>query len=204
MSRAHIVASMFAGWFVISSFSLQSAEGGRPTAPRPVAATAAISTVTCDAVCQGRFAAARNAEINASIRTVEAARTEEARAASFAAEQNAQAIASANRVAYQRAMTFAEARNAEIKASIARVDEVRRLARIEIEQRRHSELSIERVQRARMARFAADRNAEIEASIVRVTFRRAAEFAAARNAEINRSVGVRQRPLKGWQSATLR
>jgi outer membrane protein OmpA-like peptidoglycan-associated protein len=159
------------------------------------------TTPLCVAENARAFAAARNAEIHASMAAVArhraqalnrthcktpnsaTPRCEAERAREFAAARNAEINASIAAVKAERARTFAAARNAEINASLAAVQTERARA---FAAARNAEInaSIETVA------FARSQNAQINASLdtVRVVHNR--EFAKARNAEINASMAA--------------
>jgi outer membrane protein OmpA-like peptidoglycan-associated protein len=171
--------------------------------------TADSTTPRCEAERAREFAAARNAEINASIAAVNAERAhvlalsrthcktadsttprcEAERAREFAEVRNAEINASIAAVNAERARAFAAARNAEISASIAAVNAQRAPA---FAAARNAEInaSIAAVAAERARAFAAARNAEINASIAAVAAERARAFAATRNAEINASIAA--------------
>jgi outer membrane protein OmpA-like peptidoglycan-associated protein len=159
-----------------------------------------------------RFAAARNAEIDASIAAVKAARERDLalslthckmpnsqtprcaaeRAREFAAARNAEAAASLAAVAAERDRRFAQARNAEITASIATVEITRaRLAALSTTHCKGNAIT---------PRCEAERNRELALSLThcqtpnsrtpRCEAERAREFAAARNAEITASLAA--------------
>jgi outer membrane protein OmpA-like peptidoglycan-associated protein len=110
------------------------------------------------------FAAARNAEINASLAAVTAERTR-----AFAAARNAEVNASLAAYNAEQGRAFTARHNAEMRAAIAA-------------------MKAERSQPG----FAAARNAEINASLAAFKAERARAFAAARNAEINASMAAVQ------------
>jgi len=141
----------------------------------------------CEAERAREFAAARNAEIDASIAAVNAARVwldlarthckatdsstprcqaERARELALARTHCKSASSTTPRCQAERAREFAAARNAEINASMATVNAVR------------------------AREFAAARNAETNASMAAVKAERVRQFAAARNAEINASMAA--------------
>ena len=160
-----------------------------------------------------RFAAARNAEIDASIAAVKAARErdfalslthcktagsetprcEAERAREFAAARNAEAAASLAAVQAARDRNFAQARNAEITASIATVETAR--ARTAALSTTHCTGMGEPSPRCE-----AERARELAMSMThckpgasespRCEVERTREFAAARNAEINASIAL--------------
>ena len=169
---------------------------------------AAPASPRCEAERARPFTKARNAEINASIARVNAARLalsttycktpysttprcEAERARQFAKARNAEINASIAKVAAVR--SFEKARNAEINASIAAVKRERARA---FAAARNAEInaSIAAVEREHARAFVAARNAEIDASIAKVkAVREAQAFAAARNAEINASIAAVER-----------
>lgn len=120
------------------------------------------------------------------------------RARKFAAARNAEIEASMARVKAERERAFAAARNAEINASIARVEDRRasELA-LSLTHCKTSDSTTPRCLAERAREFANARNAEATASIERV--QEARRFEAARNAEIEASMArvatVRQREL---------
>ena len=148
------------------------------------------------AVREREFAAARNAEIDASIAAVNAARERDFAlrrtscespdanlppcegevAANFAAARNAEIDLSIAAVAIERERRFAQARNAEIAASIVAVKAARE--RDYAEARSAMALAwLHSIRDDRTQRFAAARNAEINASIAAVTAARERDFA---------------------------
>jgi outer membrane protein OmpA-like peptidoglycan-associated protein len=148
---------------------------------------AVANSPRCEAERAREFAAARNAEINASIAAVNAARVwltaarthckaansttprceaERARELALARTHCKSPDSTTPRCEAERAREFAAARNAEIDASMAAV------------------------QALRAREFAAARNLEINASVAAVEADRARQFAAARNAEINASLAA--------------
>jgi outer membrane protein OmpA-like peptidoglycan-associated protein len=124
------------------------------------------------------FAAARNAEINASVAAVRAVRDRR-----LAAEQNELANRTIAAVNAERARTFAAAQNALINRSIATVELTRH-------QNALAEASLKAVKAAREREFAARQNALINRSIAAVKAERERAFAAAQNALINRSIAM--------------
>jgi outer membrane protein OmpA-like peptidoglycan-associated protein len=177
-------------------------------------ALAAASVQRVEAERARAFAAARNAEANASIAAVERARTTQ-RAAEYAAgishcarnelsprceaERARQLQASLThcqsaadtspRCEAERAREFAAARNAEINASIAAVERNRAAASIET-------AAIVTNPNASIAAMTADEYAALTSHCVRAPesprceAERIREFAAARNAEIERSIAA--------------
>lgn len=173
---------------------------------------AAPGSPRCEAERAREFAAARNAEIEASMAAVAANRARLAAAKTHCKSS----AATSPRCLAERAREFAKARNAEIEASIAAVKAERGLLlaarlthcatarsttpRCLAERKRELVLAVThcktpdtttpRCVAQRTREFAAARNAEIEASIARVEAQRARAFAAARNAEIEQSIAA--------------
>jgi outer membrane protein OmpA-like peptidoglycan-associated protein len=140
------------------------------------------TTPRCMAERARDFAAARNAEIDASIAAV--ARY---RASVLALTHCKTPNSTTPRCMAERARDFAAARNGEINASMAAVANARAL----VLARTHcksANSTTPRCEAERTRDFAAARNAEARASIAAVRAERARAFAAARNAEINISM----------------
>ncbi len=168
------------------------------------------STPACEEERAREFAADRNAEINASIAAVAAARAVPALTLTYCKAPNSTSprceterahelalelshchsdASTTPRCEAERTREFAAARNAEINASIAKVAQVRELA-LSLTHCKTAESTAPRCQVERAREFAAARNAEINASIAMVNAVRVGEFAAARNAEINASIAA--------------
>jgi outer membrane protein OmpA-like peptidoglycan-associated protein len=187
------------------------------------------SSPRCEAERTREFAAARNAEINASMAAVNAARawlalarthckTSGSTAPRCEAERSYElalarthcksADSTTPRCEAERVREFAAARNAEINASIAAVNSER--ARVLALTRTHcksADSTAPRCEAERTREFAAARNAEIRASIAAVDAERGRAFAAARNAEIRASIAAvdaeRRRTLAAAESNEL-
>ena len=160
-----------------------------------------VNSPLCETERAREFAAVRNAEINASIAAVNAARAWLTLSRTHCKSPDS----TTPRCQAEQAREFAAARNAEINASIGAVKAAR-----EFEQARNAEVNtaIAAVKAARARVFAAARNAEIDASIAAVKAERARAFAAARNAEINASIAAveaaRERTLAAAQDPDTR
>ncbi len=116
------------------------------------------------------FAAARNAEINASLATVWQARR-------FAVDRNAEIDAALAAVKAERERSFAVARNAEINASLATVRQVRQFA---ADRNAEINAALAAVKAERERSFAAARNAEINIAFASYKAQRALRVAVAR------------------------
>jgi outer membrane protein OmpA-like peptidoglycan-associated protein len=189
--------------------------------------TASSSCETWNAsYCDAQLAQARNAEVEASILTVQAARESEFAlrrtscespdanlppcegevGANFAAERNAEINASIAAVQFERDHRFAQARNAEVEASILTVQATREG---ELALRRTScespDANLPPCEGEVAANFAKARNAEIDLSIVAAAIERERRFAQARDAEITASIaavkGARERDYAEARSA---
>jgi outer membrane protein OmpA-like peptidoglycan-associated protein len=163
--------------------------------------TAESASPRCETERAREFAAERNAEINASIARVAAARRlalsmthcktpdsttprcEAEHARQFAAARNAEIDASLAAVKAERAREFAAQRNAEINASLAAVA-AEHARQFVAERNAEINASIAAVE------FVRQRNAEIDASLAAVKAERARQFAAERNAEANASLAA--------------
>jgi outer membrane protein OmpA-like peptidoglycan-associated protein len=174
--------------------------------------TASATSPRCEAERAREFAAARNAEIDASIAAVNAARAwlvlarthcktsdsttprcmaERTRKLALARTHCKTPGSTTPRCMAERARDFAAARNAEINASIAAVNAERaRVLAQSMTNCKTANSTTPRCEAERAREFAAARNAEIDASIAAVGAERARAFAAARNAEINVSIAA--------------
>jgi outer membrane protein OmpA-like peptidoglycan-associated protein len=204
--------------------SLTPALGGTAAAPcSPIN----WSTPACEAERDREFAAARNAEINASIAAVAAARSKLARSLTHCktadsttprceAERTHELAlelshcklseSTTPRCEAERAREFAAAQNAAINASIARVAHARWLASATTHCKT-ADSTTPRCEAERAREFAAAQNAAINASIAMVKAVREREFAAARNAEINAALAAvqaeRERQFAADQNAKI-
>lgn len=156
----------------------------------------------CEAERAREFAAARNAEIEASLAAVRRHRAELALALTHCKTPDS----TTPRCLAEREREFAAARNAEIDASLAAVAKARALdlARTHC---KTADSMTPRCEAERARAFAAARNAEINASLAAVENERARAFAAARNAEARASLAAyyaeRERAFVAAQNAQI-
>jgi outer membrane protein OmpA-like peptidoglycan-associated protein len=203
MLRSRIVIPL-----VLSSFASAPALGEFT----PRACTISPTSARCELELERAFTRARNAEINASIAAVNAARAWQFISGTYCQTSNSatarcqaertQELALARsycksststtpRCEVERAREFAAARNAEIYAALAAVKAERtRALALNLTHCKGAGPMTPRCEAQQAREFAADRNAEINASMAAVATQRARSFAAARNAEINASMAA--------------